>query len=137
MTRVVVFGTFDFPHEGHAAMMREARSLAPDVYLIVSVARDSAVRRVKGVAAVHNERERCLLVQAFCHPDQVVLGHETDYIAHIRELAPDIIALGYDQSGEYVDTLERDLSAAGLSPQIRKLQPYKPEVYKSSKLRPK
>jgi glycerol-3-phosphate cytidylyltransferase-like family protein len=66
--------------------------------------------------------------------DEVVLGQEHGYIAHIAAARPDIIALGYDQDGEFVDTLEKDLADAGLCPKIVRLQAHMPDVYKTSKL---
>ena len=66
--------------------------------------------------------------------DRAVLGAEVDYIEHIREENPDIVALGYDQSGEYVENLARDLVAAGLSTKIVRLKPFQPETFKTSKL---
>ena len=55
-------------------------------------------------------------------------------MAHILQIRPDIIALGYDQSGEYVRHLEGDLGAAGLNTKVVRLKPYKPEIYKTAKL---
>ena len=49
--------------------------------------------------------------------DEVVLGDEGGYIDHILAAQPDIIGLGYDQAGEYVEHLERDLTAVGLPEQ--------------------
>ena len=38
MTRIMVFGTFDMIHAGHEDLFRQARALAKEPYLIVSVA---------------------------------------------------------------------------------------------------
>lgn len=130
----MVFGTFDMLHEGHLDLFRQARALSEDVRLIVSVARDSAVARVKGVAARHPEDERLARVRACTLVDEAVLGDESGYIAHISAARPDIIALGYDQEGEYVHSLEEDLRKAGLAPRIVRLKPHMPDVYKTSKL---
>lgn len=134
MTRVMVFGTFDMIHPGHEHFFAEARSLAKESRLIVSVARDTNVERIKGRKPRHGERERLALVNAHPLVDEAVLGDETDYITHIKRAAPDIIALGYDQSGEYVERLSADLTKAGLSTKVVRLQPHEPERYKTSKL---
>lgn len=134
MTRIMVFGTFGMVHEGHRDFFRQARALAADPVLIVSVARDSAVKRVKGAAPRRGEIERLALVQRQELVDEAVLGDESGYMDHIRAAAPEIIALGYDQRGEYVDRLERDLSEARLDVRIVRLQPFKPEIFKTSKL---
>ncbi len=130
----MIFGTFDMLHEGHLDFFRQARALSPDPYLIVSIARDSSVVRVKGRASRHTENERKELVEKNELVDEVVLGDVEGYINHIQACAPDIIALGYDQKGEYVKNLEQDLKSVGLATQITKLQPFKPDVYKTSKL---
>lgn len=134
MTRVMVFGTFDMVHEGHVDLFRQARALAPDPYLIVSVARSKSVVRIKGAAPRRSEVERISLLRRNTLVDEVVLGQEDGYIEHIIEAHPDVIALGYDQEGEYVSRLEKDLASAGLSPRIVRLNAFNPEVYKTSKL---
>ena len=134
MTRIMVFGTFDMIHAGHEDLFRQARALAKDPYLIVSLARDASVARIKGAQARHTEAERLEAVRAHALVDEAVLGDSVGYIEHIRRANPDFIALGYDQGGDYVDNLARDLAAAGLHPQIVRLQPFKPDVYKTSKL---
>ncbi len=135
MTRIMVFGTFDMVHDGHIDLFRQARALAEDPVLIVSVARDSATARVKGTAPRRGAEERLALVRACDLVDEVLLGDERGYIEHISAAHPDIIALGYDQAGEYVDTLEADLQAAGVSVRIVRLHPFQPDIYKTSKLR--
>lgn len=130
----MVFGTFDMLHEGHLQFFREARALAPDAHLTVSVSRDSAAARIKGVPPRKSEVERLELVRGCPLVDRAVLGDEQGYMAHIAAASPDIIALGYDQEGEYVDALERDLLGAGLSARVMRMHAYMPEVYKTSKL---
>ncbi len=134
MIRVMVFGTFDMLHPGHEDFFKQARNLAKHTHLIVSVARDSVARRIKGSPPRNTETKRLAIIAAHPLVDEAVLGSETDYTQHIREEEPDIIALGYDQRGEYVDTLETDLENAGLDIRIIRLRPHRPELYKTSKL---
>ncbi|MBV9159905.1 MAG: adenylyltransferase/cytidyltransferase family protein [Candidatus Kaiserbacteria bacterium] len=134
MKRIMVFGTFDMLHEGHLDFFRQARALVPVPRLIVSVARDSAVARVKGGAPRRRELERLALVEACDLVDEATLGDEEGYMAHIKLFEPDVIALGYDQRGEYVDHLEGDLGSAGLETKVVRLKPYHPEIYKTSRL---
>ena len=47
--RIMIFGTFDIVHEGHADLFRQARALASNPYLIVSVARDTGAERIKRI----------------------------------------------------------------------------------------
>lgn len=134
MARIMVFGTFDIVHEGHRDFFRQARALGDNPYLIVSLARDSVAARIKGMRPRHSEGER---VQTILHEklvDEVVLGDEVGYMEHIKTLQPDVIALGYDQSGEYVEDLERDLKEWNMETRIVRLKPHRPELYKTSKL---
>ena len=66
--------------------------------------------------------------------DEAILGDSEGYIDHIKAAAPDIIALGYDQEGEYVKDLEGDLREAGLRTKVVRLSAHQPETYKTSKL---
>lgn len=134
LTRIMVFGTFDMVHQGHENFFEQARALAPHPYLVVSVARDSSVARVKTVPAHNSEDVRRDMVANSPLVDECVLGDERGYIAHIREAHPHIIALGYDQEGEYVDQLEKDLHDAGLAVRIVRLAAFQPEIFKTSKL---
>lgn len=131
----MLFGTFDMVHEGHENLFLQARALAPHPHLIVSVARDSAALRSKGSLPSRREAERLALVAAHPLVDEAVFGDESGYVQHIVLARPDIIALGYDQRGEYVENLEKDLAAAGLRPRIVRLSAYRPDIFKSSKLR--
>ena len=135
MTKIMVFGTFDMVHAGHEDFFRQARELAVNPFLIVSVARDSAAERHRGLVPEKNVNARQALLAAHSLVDRAVLGDEEGYINHIAHEAPDIIALGYDQKGEYVDALESDLKKAGLAIRIVRLLAFEPETYKTSKLR--
>lgn len=134
-TRIMIFGTFDMIHEGHVDLFRQARRLAEDPYLIVSVARDFIAARVRGYPPKHAEEERCINLAQHELVDEAVVGDDAGYMQHISRLQPDIIALGYDQKGDYVDNLEKDLREAGLLTRVVRMQPYKPETFKTSKLR--
>lgn len=131
----MIFGTFDMIHKGHEDMFQQARELGEEPYLIVSVARDSAALRHRGFAPQKNEEARRAALAAHPLVDEAILGDEEGYIAHIVAAKPDIVALGYDQEGEYVERLEEELARAGLSPRIVRLKAFEPETYKTSKLR--
>ena len=135
MTKIMIFGTFDMIHPGHEDLFRQARELGAKPYLIVSIARDSVAVRYKKNALHNNEDARLKALHAHPLVDEAVLGDEVGYVAHIVDAAPGIIALGYDQEGEYVENLEKELTVVGLRPRIVRLAAYKPEIYKTSKLR--
>lgn len=135
MTRILVFGTFDMLHPGHEHLFREARALGEEPFLIVSVARDANALRIKGRMPEKDENLRVAHVTAHPLVDEAVLGGVDDHIAHISELAPDIIALGYDQEGVYVERLQEKLLAAGVAARIARISSLEPGTYKTSLLR--
>jgi cytidyltransferase-like protein len=136
MKRIMVFGTFDMVHKGHEDFFMQARALWEDAYLIVSVARDSAAERHRGYKPRMHEDVRREALELHPLVDRAILGDESGYIEHIVREQPDIIALGYDQGGEYVERLEIDLAAVGLFPAIVRLEAFQPETFKTSKLQP-
>lgn len=96
MTKVLTFGTFDGIHEGHRAMLRQAKALGD--YLIVIVAADDTTRDIKGALPKHSSAQRITMLKKERLADDVVSG---DDILHswkiVKKYKPDIIALGYDQ----------------------------------------
>ncbi len=135
MTRIMVFGTFDMIHEGHEHFFEQARALADDPYLIVSVSRDLNAERVKGARPRRGEKDRLASVAAHPLVDEALLGDGEGYVEHIRRMHPDVIALGYDQCGEYADTLTADLARAGISARVVRLLAHEPARFKTSLLR--
>ena len=135
MTRVIVFGTFDMIHEGHMDLFRQAKNLAPNAHVIVSVARDKNVERIKGRLPENAEEMRVRAVRGCEYVDEVVLGDSDGYLAHILKAKPDVVALGYDQEGEYVQNLSHDLEAAGFVAKVVRMNAFHPETFKTSKLR--
>lgn len=132
MTTVMVFGTFDGVHEGHRALFRQARQQGDR--LVVVVARDGTVEQVKGRKALHSEEERRADVAAQRDVDEAILGNRGDKFKVISDYRPDVICLGYDQDS-FVAGLREQLTARGLAETaIVRLEPYQPDVYKSSLL---
>jgi FAD synthetase len=132
--KIMAFGVFDGLHPGHTNFFRQARSLSVSPFLVVSVARDVNVRRLKGRLPRFNEKERVKLVRESKLTDKVILGGKKTHLEHILREKPDIVALGYDQRA-YVRGLKKELFARGLAVKIVRLKPYKKNIYKSSLLR--
>lgn len=130
----MVFGTFDGLHLGHLNMFEQARKLSKNTYLIVSIARDVNVFKIKGHKTSFNEFERLNFIKKNKLADKVVLAGKTNYLPHILKEKPDIIALGYDQNA-YVEDLKKDLKKMGSDIKIIRLKPYKKNVYKTHLLR--
>ncbi|MEZ4179900.1 MAG: adenylyltransferase/cytidyltransferase family protein [Candidatus Doudnabacteria bacterium] len=135
--KVMLFGTFDILHPGHLNLFEQARGLATDLEIIVSIARDVNVEKIKGRLPRNNEQQRLNRMQSVELIDRAILGSLEDYMEHIKIEQPDIIALGYDQEA-YTQTLRNDLDKSGLvSTQIIRLKPFEPDKYKTSLLWPR
>ena len=133
-TRIMIFGTFDGVHKGHLHFFKQARALSKNPYLVVSVARDINVKKIKGKSPDLKEKERLNLVEKSSLANKVVLAGISNYLPHILKEKPDIVALGYDQEA-YVKELERDIKKKKLQIQIVRLKPYKEHIYKNSLLK--
>lgn len=133
-TKIMVFGTFDGLHIGHLNFLWQARKLAKNPFLIVSIARDKNVFKIKGKLPFFPEKKRIILVKKCRLVDKVVLSDIKNHIPHIVKENPDIIALGYDQKF-YVKNLKKDLKNKGVLVKIVRLKPFKEKVYKNHLLR--
>lgn len=135
-TRVMIFGTFDRLHKGHLNFFWQARKLAADSFLIVSIARDKNVIKIKGKPPFLNEKRRMILIKKCKLADKVILSGIKNHIPHIVKENPDIIALGYDQRA-YVQNLKKDLKNKGILVKIVRLKPFKERIYKNHLLNKK
>lgn len=133
-TRIMVFGTFDGLHKGHINFFKQAKSFMKNSFLIVSIARDENVFKIKGKYPSKDEKERLNLVKKSKFVDKVVLAGKAKYLPHILKEKPDIIALGYDQKA-YTKELKKDLKNKSILIKIVRLKPYKEKIYKSHLLK--
>jgi len=124
----MVFGSFDPLHEGHLNFFEQAKKYGDE--LIAVVARDETIEQVKKHKSRHNEEERLEVVKE--HVDKAVLGNPGNKYDIIKENKPDVICLGYDQTS-FVEGLEAYLK--GYNIKIVRLKAYKPDVYKSSRMK--
>ena len=134
IVKIMVFGVFDGLHPGHLNFFHQARRLSERPYLVVSLARDVNVVKLKGRRPKLGERKRKANLEKSKLAQRVVLGGIKNHLAHILKVRPDIIALGYDQKF-YVKNLKRDLKNKGLSVKVVRLKPYKKNIYKNSLLK--
>jgi len=102
MVRVLATGTFDLLHPGHLLYLSEARALGDELYVIV--ARESMIQHKQ--KPVVPEEQRLEVVKALRVVDKAMLGSETDIFEPLREIKPDIIALGANQffKEKYLET---------------------------------
>ena len=134
--RIMVFGTFDGLHKGHLNFFKQARNLAKNPFLIVSIARDRNVKKIKGQYTYLNEKKRQLLVGKSVLVNKTILSGLNNHVPHIVKINPDIIALGYDQRA-YVKNLKKDFNKKGFLVKIVRLKPYKEKFYKNHLLKNK
>ena len=133
----MIFGTFDGVHKGHLNFFKQAKKIVKKPlksFLIVSVARDKNVFRIKKHWPLFGERKRIALVKKYKIVDKVVLSGIKNHIPHIAQEKPDIIALGYDQKA-YVKNLKKDLKNKGILVKIIRLKPYREKIYKNNLLK--
>ncbi len=129
---VVVFtgGVFDIVHPGHIYTLSSAKNLG-DV-LVVTVATDKTVKKMKGHAPLNGEDKRVDLVSALRIVDLALLGSETDMFEVVERVRPDVIALGYDQKHD-LDDLTLQASSRGLNVKVVRFDTPMPKI-KSSKI---
>jgi len=126
--RVLSCGTFDGFHPGHDAFLRQAHALGDELFVVV--ARDENVVRLKGRPPWQDENARLAAVAAHEAVHDARLGYPgTDFLLVVTDIAPQIIALGYDQRAP------ARLSESFPDCRIITLDPFEPERYKSSLLR--
>ena len=127
---VMAFGTFDILHPGHLHYLAEAKSLGGEnARLVVVVARDSNVERLKGSKPVNDENSRLEIIRALRVVDEAVPGNEGDIYEIVRERNPDVIALGYDQLAD-----EKRLSSL-FSGRIVRMKPFKAHIHKAGRIK--
>lgn len=129
MRKVMVAGTFDIFHLGHEYFLREARKLGYE--LIVVIARDENVFRIKGRRAKNSEDKRLNKVLESKIADKIILGNKGNIFDIIEEIKPNVICLGYDQPIDEIK-LKQEIDKRKLKMEIFRLPSFKPEIYKSS-----
>jgi FAD synthetase len=125
MGTVMCFGVFDRFHLGHLSYLKQAQKYGNQ--LIIIVARDKTVLKVKGKLPRQNENERRLFLEKNGFA-KAKLGQLRDRFKVIEKYKPDIICLGYDQA---VDETSLQKYFFG---RVIRLKPYKEKIYKSSKM---
>lgn len=132
MSKVMVFGAFDGLHPGHAHFLGEAKSLGDE--LIVCLATDEAITRLKGRAPKYGFDDRTMTLQLLPVVDKVIRGDDSEgsYTA-IQNEKPDVIAFGYDQQALH-DHCVAWLDARHIPAHTVFLHAFEPDKYKSSLL---
>jgi FAD synthetase len=99
MTTVLAAGVFDLLHYGHIRYLEEAKKIGgPNSRLVVIVARDETVKRIKGTDPVIPEDQRRAVIEALKVVDEALLGFEDmDLDRVLQQVKPDIVVVGHDQ----------------------------------------
>ncbi|MEA2055545.1 MAG: adenylyltransferase/cytidyltransferase family protein [Candidatus Thermoplasmatota archaeon] len=117
MVKVMATGTFDLLHMGHIYYLKEAKKLGDT--LSVVVATDSTVRRLKH-EPVNPEKVRLNLIKELKVVDDAYIGHEDDMYEIVKEIKPDIIALGFDQLHDE-DKIKAELKKQNIGAKVIRL----------------
>lgn len=126
----MVAGAFDLLHPGHLHLFQQAKELGE---LVVVVARDSSVSKLKGRKPFFSQEERVKMVSAIRYVDEVVLGGSNPFDT-VARLKPDVLLLGYDQQVD-VNALKAFLKANGFKTRVARARAFQPHKFKSSRLR--
>ena len=130
---VLAGGVFDIIHPGHIYTLNSAKSLG-DV-LIVVVATDKTVQKMKKRIPLHNQEQRKKLVNSLSMVDLCLIGYEGDIFKTVETVRPEIIALGYDQVHQE-KSITDGCSKLNLEVKVARLQSPNPEI-SSSKIEEK
>lgn len=134
MQKVMVFGSFDILHKGHENFLKQAHKFGD--FLLVCLARDSTIKKIKNNYPVFKERERLLNLKKTGWADKIFLGDKKNYFKPILKFKPQVICLGYDQKF-FIKELKEEIKKKSLKIKIVRLASFKPHLYKSSLLRKK
>ncbi len=119
-TRVMASGVFDILHTGHLHYLTEARKLGDELHVVVAT--DLTVRNKKH-EPITPEGMRLELVRNLKPVDRAYLGKRGDIFDIVKEIRPDIIALGYDQHFEE-ESLRKELEKRGLNAKVIRISEF-------------
>ena len=135
--KVIAFGSFDILHPGHLLYLRKAKRFGGK--LIVIVARDNSIKKLKGRKAALDENARLEIVKSLRIVDKALLGSsfrsEEGMYGIIERVKPDVIAVGYDQKLDIM-RLKEWLRRKKMRVRIVRISSYH-KKYKSSGIRRK
>ncbi|MCQ2972299.1 MAG: FAD synthase [archaeon] len=123
MMKVMATGTFDILHPGHVLFLEKAKELGgDDAVLAVVIALDSTVEKRKRIPIVPQE-QRLAMIKSLKPVDEACLGHSGDMFEIVKEIKPDIIAIGSDQEHD-VDKLQKSLDKRGINAKVMRVNDY-------------
>ncbi len=129
---VFIGGGFEIIHYGHVYTIGKAKSLGDA--LVVSVARDSTIRRRKKREPLIGEQDRVQLLSSLKEVDAAILGVEGDIYETLQKVGPDVVALGYDQY-HMEDEVRREAARRGMRVRVVRLDSPYPMIKTSALLK--
>jgi len=136
---VLASGAFDLLHYGHVYYLMNAKKMGgEDAKLVVIVAKDKTVEKLKGNRPVIPEDQRRALVESLKVVDEAILGYENmDMLKVIEKVKPDVIALGYDED-KIEDKLKRLIAEKNLNIKVVRIGRFEEKgLVSSSKIKKK
>lgn len=126
------FWTFDHIHAWHRFYLETAKQYGER--LIVVVARDESVEKLKWKKPYYRLRERIDHVIEMKIADQVYAGKQSKFLDWLQEFQPCNVCLGYDQVW-FSQGIESYIQKHSLDAVIIRIDSHQPEKYKSSKIK--
>ncbi len=135
--KVLASGVFDLLHYGHIRFLEEAKKLGgKDAKLVVIVASDETVTRIKGRPPIIPEDQRRAVIESLKVVDEAHIGYkEQDLDKVLATIKPDIVAVGHDQTGVEAE-LKRVIAEKGYKTRVEKVGRFgKEDLNSSSKIK--
>ena len=122
---VFIGGGFEIIHYGHVYTIGKAKELGDA--LVVSVARDSTIRKRKNREPLIGEEDRVKLLSSLRQVDAAILGVEGDIYVTLEKVKPDVVALGYDQY-HMEDEVKANAAKRGMKIEVVRLDSPYPDI---------
>jgi cytidyltransferase-like protein len=122
---VFIGGGFEIIHYGHVYTIGKAKELGDA--LVVSVARDSTIRKRKNREPLIGEEDRVKLLSSLRQVDAAILGVEGDIYVTLEKVKPDVVALGYDQY-HMEDEVKTNAAKRGMKIEVVRLDSPYPDI---------
>jgi len=130
MVRVMATGVFDILHPGHLHFLEEARKLGDE--LVVVVATDKTVRDRKHEPITPQDM-RLKMIESLRQVDRAILGREGNMFEVVKELEPDVIALGHDQTHD-PEVIRKELAELGIEVEVVRLPQFEHDLNGTRKI---
>lgn len=109
--RVFTSGSFDLFHVGHLNILEKSAALGDE--LIVGVSTDELIEKYKGMKPIIPFEQRIRIVSSLKSVTKAVKQTKLTDIAQLKEFDIDIVTIGDDWEGKYLEGLEWMKSQSG------------------------